>query len=60
LTEPNPSLQLGRVYYGWILVGLGLVSMSFWFGICGHHRLLCFLRLHPDRRFEESKEESDK
>jgi MFS family permease len=33
LTDPNPSLQLRRVYYGWIIVGLGLVSMSFWFGV---------------------------
>jgi len=33
LTEPNPSHQLRRIYYGWVIVGLGLVSMAFWFGV---------------------------
>ena len=33
MTELKTSLQTGRVYYGWILVALGLVSMSFWFGV---------------------------
>jgi MFS family permease len=25
--------QCHKLYYGWIIVGLGLVSMSFWFGV---------------------------
>ena len=27
------TLRPNKFYYGWIIVGLGLVSMSFWFGI---------------------------
>lgn len=27
------GIRLGRFYYGWIIVGVGLISMAFWFGI---------------------------
>jgi len=30
MNRPNRS---SRIYYGWIIVGVGLVSMTFWFGV---------------------------
>jgi MFS family permease len=30
MNSPHPST---RIYYGWIIVAVGLVSMTFWFGI---------------------------
>jgi OFA family oxalate/formate antiporter-like MFS transporter len=33
LTEIKASPQLRRVYYGWTIVILSFVSMSFWFGV---------------------------
>ncbi len=29
----NSVLQSRRIYYGWVIVGIGLLSMGFWFGI---------------------------
>jgi MFS family permease len=31
--EQVPSPLQRRFYYGWVIVGLSMISMSFWFGI---------------------------
>ncbi len=31
--ESKSTLKTGRFYYGWVVVGLSMVSMAFWFGI---------------------------